>query len=340
MAQVLDPMALSSNAPDVSDILSGMGTGGVSAQQANATFAQKLPASEADFYNQGGLQNTVAQASQEVKAEQQKKEAKAKFAKILMMQEGGADAIRKEAEQKFSGIQMPEKSMYYDMKTGSFMPYQYAKDSWATIDKFQKLQLNKQKAQLDVQKQAEIEKKSAFDQSLKLRKAAVDERRAAVSDKLARIREFNANIYAKSQDFNLYGKMNQAIEAQQKALEKASEKLQGAMAMLEIASDPEAKDAAQKEIDKINKSIDEANAEADSLMDTANRLMEKHTANLPPAKPKVVAPAAEKNTLAAVAKPAPTPAPTQKGPPVGTVMGGYRFKGGNPNDQNNWEAVQ
>ena len=30
---------------------------------------------------------------------------------------------------------------------------------------------------------------------------------------------------------------------------------------------------------------------------------------------------------------------TQKAPAVGTVMGGYRFKGGNPNDKNNWEAV-
>ena len=36
-------------------------------------------------------------------------------------------------------------------------------------------------------------------------------------------------------------------------------------------------------------------------------------------------------------------APVQEaagGPPVGTVRNGYRFKGGNPNDSNNWEPVQ
>jgi hypothetical protein len=35
---------------------------------------------------------------------------------------------------------------------------------------------------------------------------------------------------------------------------------------------------------------------------------------------------------------APAPA-NQPAPPVGTVMQGYRFKGGNPADKNNWEKV-
>jgi hypothetical protein len=35
---------------------------------------------------------------------------------------------------------------------------------------------------------------------------------------------------------------------------------------------------------------------------------------------------------------APTAAPTGA-PAVGTVMQGYRFKGGNPADKNNWEKV-
>jgi hypothetical protein len=34
-----------------------------------------------------------------------------------------------------------------------------------------------------------------------------------------------------------------------------------------------------------------------------------------------------------------SPAPSQAAPPVGTVMQGYRFKGGNPADRNNWEKV-
>jgi hypothetical protein len=33
------------------------------------------------------------------------------------------------------------------------------------------------------------------------------------------------------------------------------------------------------------------------------------------------------------------PAPSQGAPAVGTVMQGYRFKGGNPADRNNWEKV-
>lgn len=32
-------------------------------------------------------------------------------------------------------------------------------------------------------------------------------------------------------------------------------------------------------------------------------------------------------------------APQQSGPAVGSVYGGYRFKGGNPNDRNSWEPV-
>jgi hypothetical protein len=36
----------------------------------------------------------------------------------------------------------------------------------------------------------------------------------------------------------------------------------------------------------------------------------------------------------------PSQAPASSGPAVGTVEDGYRFKGGNPADQNNWERVQ
>lgn len=39
-------------------------------------------------------------------------------------------------------------------------------------------------------------------------------------------------------------------------------------------------------------------------------------------------------------QPAAAPAAAPAGPPAGAVVGGYRFKGGNPNDRSNWEAAQ
>ena len=36
---------------------------------------------------------------------------------------------------------------------------------------------------------------------------------------------------------------------------------------------------------------------------------------------------------------APQQAPQGGGPQPGQVVNGYRFKGGNPNDQNSWEPV-
>jgi hypothetical protein len=40
------------------------------------------------------------------------------------------------------------------------------------------------------------------------------------------------------------------------------------------------------------------------------------------------------------AAPASTPPPAPKPPAVGTVQNGYKFKGGNPADKNNWEKVK
>ena len=116
--------------------LADMGNGGVSGQDMTAAFAQRAPATIGDFYNQGGLQNTISQAAQQVQAANQKKAAFATFQKLLMMQENGANLIKQAAETQYPGIIMPDLTTYYDDKTGAFMPYQYAKDAHATIDDF------------------------------------------------------------------------------------------------------------------------------------------------------------------------------------------------------------
>ena len=40
-----------------------------------------------------------------------------------------------------------------------------------------------------------------------------------------------------------------------------------------------------------------------------------------------------------ISEPMITPDQTDGGPPVGTVRGGFRFTGGDPNDSNNWEPI-
>lgn len=49
--------------------------------------------------------------------------------------------------------------------------------------------------------------------------------------------------------------------------------------------------------------------------------------------------AAISNTPPAVTAEAPSAPAVPGGPPVGKVVSGFRFKGGNPNDQANWEKV-
>jgi hypothetical protein len=49
--------------------------------------------------------------------------------------------------------------------------------------------------------------------------------------------------------------------------------------------------------------------------------------------------ASESKTSEPLGKPAPAPA-APAGPKAGVVQDGFRFKGGNPADQNNWEKVQ
>jgi hypothetical protein len=138
--------------------------GSVSGPTAGSVLAsQSAPQTQADFYAQGGLGNTVTEFAAGIEQKKRQKEYQRKYEELLEMGERGADMLIEDAVRSFPGIEreLPPKEMFYDQATGAFMPHQFAKSVYEVTQAFRGAQ---DSAEKEAAEKAEQEAKEAAEQ--------------------------------------------------------------------------------------------------------------------------------------------------------------------------------
>ena len=122
---------------------------GPTAQGMNEANAQRMPQSQFDFAIRKGVSNTAKQAINAGMKKKVDREIKSEMQKLLAKQEVGAKQLRDSAVKTYGeeiDEMLPPVDLFYDQKTGAFMPYKYAQAVTVGVQEFKKQKASADKA--------------------------------------------------------------------------------------------------------------------------------------------------------------------------------------------------
>jgi len=299
--------ALRGKAPDLTDFLLAVSAGGP-----GKTFAETL--------------SRMVPGATKLRAEQQAREmAAAKFAAEAEEKEAQADLAERRGQRATADKLLNEarqlRQRQFEITKGVEDTGIRSLTSVAGIEQ-EKQKQETQKSQFE-RELALKQDKSEMLSALRQRELDLKQQQLSINEALAqgRINQMQAQAQMAGVTAELRGlaAQNAALQAQSGAMDKVEKALQNNFTYFKLDSDISklmAKDKLSPEDDK----------KLDTLLKRRNAIRDETEARFglgskPSATPAATAPSA---------KPAPA---------VGTVMDGYRFKGGDPSNKNNWEKV-
>jgi hypothetical protein len=126
---------------------------GVTAEQSLAS--QPMPKTIADFNARGGISSTYKNTYNNLVAQKRQKEVQKNYEKLLLGGEQAADAAYNDFVKAYGDEikgWIPPKDLFYDDKTGAFLPHKYYESMYVGKQKFLENKSGESKAQLEKDK--------------------------------------------------------------------------------------------------------------------------------------------------------------------------------------------